>query len=229
LGDAVSERPILFSSAMVRAILDGTKTQTRRIVKPQWPDLVEFMPGTWAIPTERPGSFEEIKYPWTPGDRLWVREAWRTYESLDHLPPRDIGRGAGVEYVAGGSNVNGHETERLLGMGRYRHACFLPRWTSRITLEVTDVRVERLQEISEADAVAEGARRFDEIPIGSVLSRDNRWSMESILNTDYGLSSARWAFANYWNRVHGPDSWDASPWVWVIGFRRVEAKTEATA
>jgi hypothetical protein len=217
----VKERPIIMRAESVRAILAGTKSQTRRIVKPQPREIDEFMPGTWAVPTDRPGSFKEIRQHYTPGDRLWVREAWAARLDQDHLAPRDLPRGT-VGYWADGPGQC-CRTGCAGAAGKVRSPIHMPRWASRLTLEVTDVRVERLQQISEEDAIAEGARRFAEIPVGSVLSRDNRWSMEAIPNTDHGLSSARWAFANYWNRIHRPDSWDASPWVWVIEFRRVES------
>jgi hypothetical protein len=203
-------RPIIFSAAMVRALLAGTKTQTRRICKGA---------GAQVEPQKyRASDFDLTTCPYgVPGDRLWVREAWRTYESLDHLAPRDIGRGAGVEYVAGGSNVNGHEAEKLHGMGRYRHSQFLPRWASRITLEVTDVRVERLQEISEDDAILEGALEAHDTD--RQVDSWARWTQR--VDPGAHVGTARGAFAALWERIHGPNSWAASPWVWAITFKPV--------
>lgn len=234
----MSERPIIMRAESVRAILAGTKTMTRRIVarsnstasgyksRTLW-DALDFSgvllrdgkPNGVAglgcgeylhAPKPDDESVHRVRCDIEPGDRLWVREAWRTYGSLDHLPPRDIGRGAGVEYIAGGSNVDGHEA--LLGMGRYRHARFMPRRASRITLEVTGVRVERLDEITEEDARAEGALFHDGRGIGHFGWRHDEREV---------YQSARGSFCALWAKIHGPDSWDSRPWVWVIEFRRV--------
>ena len=97
------------------------------------------------------------------------------------------------------------------------------RWMSRITLEVTGVRVERVQEISEADAKAEGARYLPDLPLGPYTGKDvPRWSMEDPTDTDEALGGPRWAFANLWKKINGAESWAANPWVWVVEFKRVE-------
>lgn len=164
-------KPILFSTPMIHALLEGRKTQTRRIVKPA-PQIqrcpidgvLEF-----AIPqkdgtTRRLGlkNYAELCPYGRPGDLLYVRETWRTYKTLDHLRPSQIRSGAGIEYTAGGTNVRGEET--LLGMGKTRTSIHMPRWASRLTLRITDVRVQRLQEISEEDVLAEGAGAWDVNP-----------------------------------------------------------------
>jgi hypothetical protein len=199
----VTERPIIMRAESVRAILAGTKTQTRRIVKPQAAEIVEFMPGTWALPTELPGSFEEIRQHYTPGDRLWVREAWAARLDQDHLAPRDLPRGT-VGYWADGPGQC-CRTGCAGAAGKVRSPIHMPRWASRLTLEVTDVRVERLQEISEEDAKAEGVE---------ITVREN---------------GALAPFRDLWRSIHGPDSWDANPWVWVIGFRRVDGEAVSEA
>lgn len=202
----MKERPIIFSGPMVRAILAGRKTQTRRIVKPQpnsmgasgwhwngwrWQDH----PGT----TLR-GPDEECPYG-QPGDRLWVRETHAIYGDREqHV----------IHYRAT------HQSE---GSG-WKPSIHMPRWASRITLEIASVRAERLQEISEEDAKSEGARRFDELPSVHPFGQDARWSMGSPSSTDQCLTNARFAFANLWESVNGPSSWDANPWVWVIEFNR---------
>lgn len=174
----MADRPILFNDAMVRAILAGTKTQTRRIAKPK--RSIEPMTD------ECPYGLE--------GDRLWVREAWA----------RDDEDGCLMYRADVGSDVNADAWEhgRREGVPRYRWrpSIHMPRWASRITIEVTAVRVERLQEISPEDCSAEG------IPLHHVL-----------------VDSRRATYADLWESINGPGSWDANPWVWVIEFRRNEA------
>lgn len=187
------ERPILFSAPMVRAILAGTKTQTRRVVKPQPQMVTNHRTAAWEgdpvvlmellSEAGRRGPYGQ------PGDRLWVREAWKAHTTFDHLPPRDIPE-SHVWYMAD----DGYKAE-----SRYRQGMFMPRWASRITLEVTGVRVERLQDISEADALAEGidmAEHFN--------SQDPRVSFWSL-----------------WESINGAGSVEANPWVWVIEYRRL--------
>jgi hypothetical protein len=179
----MKERPILFSAPMVRGILAGTKVQTRRVVKPQ-------AMGQWGPVVPCPYG--------QPGDRLWVREAW------DFIPEGDPGTPscAGIRYWADAgyelrtppSNYN----PMLYGKERVRPSIHMPRWASRITLEVTGVRVERLQDISEADARAEGISRAD--------------CPDWHATTDYRA---------LWESIHGPGSWAANPWVWVVEFKRV--------
>jgi len=175
----MKERPILFSGGMVRVILDGSKTQTRRIAK-------EFneMPNLDGILKRFP-SQEGCPYG-TPGDRLWVRETWAVQHEYDAAAPSEIGASARWHYAA---------TEDLGGL-RKRPSIFLPRRGSRILLEITDVRVQRLQEISDEDARAEGYDRSHAFP--------REW------------------FALLWERINGPGSWDANPWVWAITFQRLE-------
>lgn len=195
VAQAVKERPILFSSPMVVAILEGRKSQTRRLVKPGGP--------RWG-PDDRPDTRLGTPYG-APGDRLWVKEAIR----LDRTEAeRDWnGERAWASYVADGSPTKldswGWKLSTLPSM-------FLPRGLSRITLEVTGVRAERLQDISEEDAKAEGVEAHD----------DDGVTYYGPLNR--GHASARVAFERLWESINGEGSWDANPWCWVIGFRRVE-------
>ena len=202
----MKESPILFSAPMVRAILAGAKTQTRRLVG---------APGDWApigpeafSPTvidrngdEEPGpetygagnadGSNWIRCPYgQPGDRLWVREAWKAHTTFDHLPPRGIPR-SHVWYMAD----EGYKAE-----SRYRHARFMPRRFSRILLEVIAVSVERLQDISEADAVAEGCKPIrPELVQDGLIARPGRSAVEE--------------FRAVWEEIHGEGSWDANPFV----------------
>jgi hypothetical protein len=188
----VKERPILFSAPMVRALLAGTKTQTRRELAP---DL--FVSGGGAVVrmvSVGPATtgIQEVRCPYG-GSRLWVRETWAAPHTYDHLPPRLIPQDARIHYAA---------TEERGGL-LWRPSIHMPRWASRITLEVTGVRVERLQDISIADAMAEGV----------VETNANLRGLEPCMEW-------RYAYEDLWRQINGPDSWDANPWVWVIEFRR---------
>jgi hypothetical protein len=194
----MKERPIIFRAEMVRAILAGRKTQTRRIVKPRHMATV----GAEQFPIL-------AMYPCgSPGDRLWVRETCRA-EAID-----DEGL-CGVRYVADGRFMpiaNTREaSDRWVQLYWYRGMegatvppIHMPRWASRITLEITDVRVERLQDISEADAKAEGVSMPDGTP-----TPPDFWSYQQ-------------EFRHLWEQINGPGSWDANPFVWVVTFRRID-------
>jgi hypothetical protein len=204
---AIVIKPILFSDAMVRAILDDQKTQTRRALKPQpVPFMVgpknaqtecevalEFMDGE-AHPRVRLGRvITEQKVRWAPGDHLWVREAWSPEHKWSDTKPREIPNGDDIWYWADGNPPDGDWTKP-------KPSIFMPRWASRITLEVTAVRVERLQSITETDATAEGI-------LATEFWRDNH--PPSI------------CYSVLWNAINGAGSWDTNPWVVVIEFRRV--------
>jgi hypothetical protein len=218
----MKERGILMSAPMVVATLRDIdpKEQTRRAVKPQPSRSSDsaFMgvDGIWRFshPTARgPVSHEadDVRCPYgKPGDRLWVREAWKAHTTFDHLPPRDIPQ-SHVWYMAN----EGYKAE-----SRYRHGMFMPRWASRITLEITDVHVERLQDISEADCVAEG------IQISSKVRRsDTCYGIYECLMPDgktHFNDSAYSLYRTLWEQINGAGSWAANPWVWVVEFKRVK-------
>ena len=231
----MKERQILFSAPMVHALLAGTKTQTRRAVKPQ-PPHGHFFHGVcicsthrndegkavWAADESSPflRNPHRVRSPYgQPGDRLWVRETFQyrgaSYDGhgIDESEWfRCYGAGGAADnwdpdYPHGwwptphmnvkkldaadeqeGEGVTGWVTKRIPGI-------HMPRWASRITLEVISVRVERLQDISEADAAAEGVHTDPACPA-------------------YG------AYQALWEQINGKGSWDANPWVWVIDFRR---------
>jgi hypothetical protein len=241
----MTERPILFQGAMVRAILDGSKTQTRRVVKPVGNDggfvLVEQKDGTlwphrsddgescFVTRRERDGDYLDdipMRCPYgQPGDRLWVREAWRVAKKWDGTAPRDLPpRTMTVEYEVGGYACNsafagGQWTasednsprEHPEWVGKLRPSMFMPRWASRITLEITGVRVERLQDISEADSQAEGCAP-------AWLDADDNETVHADAPPTY-----RQGYARLWRDINGPGSWGANPWVWVYEFSRSNA------
>lgn len=295
----VKERPILFSGEMVRAILDGRKTMTRRVIKAQPPkecsihymigdeswlpegkrsslshhweawsgELYKNRPqghlcGTHAVkcpygqpgdkdwrtgPMPGPGWYyvkdllpeslggddravwvwpEYETWGWSeyddpesiyleteitvgniqwkrPGDRLYVREAWRADSQCDGVKPRELSLGEPVLYEA-------DQMVQTIGCmmiepGRYRHARFMPHWASRILLEVVSVRVERLQDISNEESLKEGVGHLHGYDESKGVPRDGRLR-----------------FAELWQSINGAGSWDANPWVWVIEFKRIE-------
>jgi hypothetical protein len=215
------ERPILFSAPMVLAILDGRKTQTRRVVKPQpRSDWLGYMmmhskPGVALLngPDYPDGPEDEVPCPYgVPGDRLWVKESFRLRADQDHKPPRDDYWKSGAWYEATG---NGETPSGCGGgIGRLRSSIHMPRWASRITLEITEVRVQRLQDISEEDARAEGCTGTEPEPVneGGTI---HAWKGRS------SAPSPRAHFAYLWGEINGSASWDANPWVWCLSFRRL--------
>ena len=217
----MKERPIIFSAPMVRALLAGTKTQTRRIVKArdlEWMDVHQGL--------REPDNAERCPYG-QPGDRLWVKETWRTADTLDALSPSAIAEKcmdagyskpwAPLQWEADGQRNRewsgfGPGNGVVVGPGKTRVSIHMPRWASRITMEITSVRVERLQEISIEDAKAEGAWGPDDSIVQKVAD---------YFGTDIFSANPRKAFQMLWESINGPDSWAANPWVWAIEFRRV--------
>lgn len=196
----MKERPILFSAPMVRAILAGTKTQTRRVAKHPLAQnlsyIVDIGKGWFG---DEEGEVQ-IRCPYgQPGDRLWVRETWQAVSGNDrarHIMTHPRPDRGWLEYAA---------TPRADEPAyKWRPSIHMPRWASRITLEVTGVRVERLQDISEADAMAEGVHYS---LLEKIQAGQDRW--------------ARHAYKKLWESIHGPGSWDLNPWVWVVEFKGV--------
>ena len=194
----MKERPILFSGPMVRAILEGRKTQTRRIAKG-----ISIITGD-----DRSGATDDRCPYGVPGDLLWVREAWSTDPCYDHIMPSRLRTEWPVYYDSGPGLVI------TLGFHRVRPSIHMPRWASRLTLNVTGVKVERLNEISEQDARAEG------VPQDTYPCDHSRRTCDEVgcLGPTY-----RSSFAALWDELHGAGAWDANPWVWVVEFKRVEA------
>lgn len=222
----MKERPILFSAPMVRALLAGTKTQTRRAVKlPRrlaGGDLAaafadKLWGGTPGLHVPMPDeTVQRLRNPWywPEPSRLWVRETFVLQSNVEDEPPpfadgRPIKRGDG-DYESSWWQPHYRATDPAPELYyedsedpacRWRPSIFMPRWASRITLEVTGVRAERLQDISRGDAMDEGC---------------------PFPNMAKGPDPRRW-YADLWEQINGPGSWDANPWVWVIAFTRVAA------
>ena len=227
----MKERPILFNAPMVRAILDGRKTVTRRIVKArdlEWMDVHQGL--------REPDNAERCPYG-QPGDRLWVREAFQyrgaSYDGhgIDESEWfRCYGAGGAADnwdpdYPHGwwptphmnvkkldaadeqeGEGVTGWVTKRIPGI-------HMPRWASRITLEVISVRVERLNDISESDCWAEG---IEEV----MHDFDDAAQIDMANRLGCCIEDAKPLYALLWEQINGKGSWDANPWVWVLDFRR---------
>lgn len=191
----MKERPILFSAPMVRAILGGRKTQTRRIVNARVaPWLLDPAHGWDDAYVLDPGNELLARCPYgAPGGRLWVRETWARLTGNGH---RIVYRADGDDPRLGWDDDPSTRRPRMT----WTPSIHMPRWASRITLEVTDVRVERLQAITEEDAVAEGVAR----------------------HVEGATRGARTAFASLWDSLNGERTpWSTNPWVWVVGFRRL--------
>jgi len=202
----MKERPILFNSAMVRAILDGRKTQTRRPTKFEWSGTAEKLLRQSAFDPAYKSLFGTV------GDRLWVRETWGlmsyhdpTYwcgGSIEGVPESDLRLEFLVEHQANWKISN--------ESAYWRPSIHMPRWASRIDLEITAVRVERVQDITEEDAIKEGCEMDGNIP---------KLQPHDVVGWVGWDSATEW-FSDIWDSIYG--KWDANPWVWVYEFRRVE-------
>lgn len=216
----MKERPILFSGPMVRALLAGTKTQTRRAVKGEIAerDGVPTLNGQPLV--ECPAVLGQCPYG-APGDRLWVRETWAPHDELAHRC------GTEGRYYYRADDDRKYETD-----GRWHPSIHMPRRVSRITLEVTGIRVERLQSITPDDAKAEGIQSSPIPGRGDVylVAPHRKYCHEDgkvIDAAEYaGPSTTRSpvrAYEALWDSINGTRDgfgWDANPWVWVIEFTR---------
>lgn len=230
----MTERPILFSGPMVLAIIAGTKTQTRRIVKngdkaDSFTELRTYKDGglraVFGIHDE-PNAFG-VKCPYgVVGDRLWVRETY--YYDLLELPkvkPEDFPDH--FYYRADGECCQQIPECSCAEVGkpRWRPSIFMPRWASRLTLEITDLRIERLNDISEEDAKAEGIEgRFHPEDSNCWTWKDYARSAkfkEDIFHYGSAVTPGS-TFMGLWESINGPSSWAKNPWVWVIQFRKVK-------
>jgi len=240
LGEMMTERPILFSSPMVRELLAGTKMQTRRAIKPVGNDegfVIVYREDKTLWPwrsddgesmlTTIGGFTHEIPMlcPYgKPGDRLFVREnAWerpeRTSEMMhdgaDTWPPFIYD----ADYGLSGIPWKERDTLKTWRWKR-RPSIYLPRRGSRILLEITEVRVERLNDISEADAIAEGITTI--WPDGPRPDKGPNHYTFKIGSVSYNAPTAREAYARLWEMINGPGSWASNPYVWVLAFLRIK-------
>lgn len=203
----MKERPILFSAPMVRAILDGSKTQTRRVVKPR-KDLAFGVPLAAHELAGEVNNGEFTNSPFgQPGDRLWVRESfWGCDASGFGDQPCVVydDEWVGREYHPAEIRPWARKFGRIPSI-------HMPRDCSRITLEITGVRVERLQSISDMDAIAEGVKPTSD---GAFHIEEDR----------YRAPDPAECYARLWESINGAGTWAANPWVWVIEFKRVDAK-----
>lgn len=210
----ITDRPILFNGPMVRAILEGRKTVTRRPVKATKAHADGFMMldhGKGWRPYNAFGDFasdhEGMEYPIACpygklGDRLWVRETCFINDYREASVPEQERADCETHYRADGIPDFEGEEELI----RWRPSIHMPRWASRILLEVTDVRVERLQDITEEQALAEGIKKHSD---GGYHVEDGKHFSDSPVES----------FACLWSSVGG--DWDANPWVWCVSFKRI--------
>lgn len=246
----MTERPILFSAPMVQAILEGRKTQTRRIVKPMhglqatWlsQETLNSVPhgemsgGGWQMHNPRAGTHHMgvyvehnsplgwIRCPYgVPGDRLWVRETWGSadqfYQSHENETPSVVAYRADLAAIQWDAEpprkIPKYDVDQWnWDTMRWRPSIYMPRWASRLTLEVVSVRVERLHDISEEDAKAEGVEPFPDTSPDEQVIPGPGFNGAVMKNQRH-----RFAFYVLWDSINGEGSWDANPWVWVVEFK----------
>jgi hypothetical protein len=210
--DVTKERPILFSAPMVRAILEGRKTMTRRVIKDTGLYAIdERWHGIETATRERRNLATQCKHG-QPGDHLWVKEtsiiAPKHFATPDNycIPDKE-GDLRYIQYIASESDTEAAGWYKL----KKSPSIFMPRWASRITLEITDVKVERLQDITENDALAEGIQEDAMAPMSHFICANGSSTREPV-----------YAFETLWESINGPGTWDANPFVWAISFKRIK-------
>lgn len=209
----MKERPILFNGEMIRAILDGRKTQTRRVVK-HIPALGRA--DDWCLKAgegefaRMVGNYRRFCPYGAPGDALWVRETWA------EAPNSEDGGDGMTGYPIHRADYDPEDVQPL----RWRPSIHMPRWACRLTLRVTGVRVERVQDISEEGATAEG--------IDMPRCDCTEWACENCMGTGWGARPTE-IFAGLWDSINAKRGygWDANPWVWVVEFERIESNQDA--
>jgi hypothetical protein len=257
----MKERPILFNGLMVQAILDGRKTQTRRIVTPQPPaeavkawcvvygnDRERNGTWGWADKAEFPFRYliDDVRCPFgVAGEQLWVREAFQVFERTSSASDAeewaqvtkrirtDLTEPPSSQWVRLAYRADGELDEVT-----WRPSIHMPRWTSRIQLESTLIRAQRLHDITDEEAIAEGIaplftdeemKARPDLESGRGMWRNYLWHgcakgkvMEQWAYQSSAYLSARDSFSSLWESVYGAGSWAANPWVWVVNFKRVE-------
>jgi len=253
----MKEWPILFSTPMVQAILDGRKTQTRRIVKPQpQPTATEIVLSHQWSGNDHVARFKyngENKYEVTDiyrcpygkiGDILWVRETWRiigwndgdpfTIQFKDKTIKRDVylnesraddyALECADQFIKAGyeSDENGIFICDLSKIPtKWRPSIFMPKEACRIKLEITDIRVERVQDISEEDAKAEGVYFYGWDDYHQTDYKNYSYNDKGMCD-DWGVQTAKESYQTLWESINGRGSWEKNPWVWVIEFIRIK-------
>lgn len=238
----MKELPILMTAPMVISTLNGAKTQTRRTrglkgltSRGEFVEMRRRDDGIWVAVFRVHGDPAplEVRSPYGgPGGRLWVRETWASLMPTDNAeiaaahrdrvvvrPDNEVP--VAVWYRADGEMPVVEQLSSADEDGiRWRPSIYMPRWASRITLEVTDVRVERLQAITEADAVAEGVERDRGRDVPAAMGGGvETWL--NYLDRDAWCTSARASYVTLWEGINGPRSWTTDPWVWVVSFRKL--------
>lgn len=227
MNNEIKERPIIFSQSMVRAILDRRKNQTRRVVKQPIPqDIKSITPYVnrqgnevfgWHLgANEKLGNLTELENMKCPygkiGERLWVRETWQGPLFYGEIPEDwnsdKYKTPEYCHYKASGDSCDFTDADDCF-VERWQPSIHMPRWASRILLEITNVRVERLNDISEEDAKLEGSRICD-------------YNGRMLLDQRSNQGSYKWGYRSIWESINGPGSWDLNPWVWVLEFRRID-------
>ena len=218
----MKERPIAFNAAMVKAILAGNKSHTRRTSRiPQDTFDIDYEPTKrkWVFLIQGGGKPKYRQCPYgVPGDRLWVKEPWVTLSSHDELKPSDLPERLWVSYTR-------NRTEQLnppagYRVGKSRSAMFMPRWASRILLEVSSVNCERLQSINHDQAISEGITQV------GMFGRFPRYRDYQGYNADGFLDGVS-SFASLWDTINGSKEgkrWIDNPWVWDVEFRVLEVR-----
>jgi len=205
----MNTKPMLFSTDMIRALLDGRKTQTRRIVKPQAlindNGILEpngMTASMWRkVSRELPESFGANYFsPYgQPGDLIWVRETFAIYQGHSDSVPL-------------------YKTGTHDDLLKWIPSIHMPRWASRLTLKITDVRIERLQDISKEDAEAEGLKKWPH-------KGDFAWGYDGCSEDGHGSPTG--AFHSLWNSIYPDDDWYSNPWVWVYSFEVIKKNVDA--
>lgn len=208
----MKELPIIFSPMMVRAL--DRKTQTRRIVKPQ-PGLNNRITKSGRTINITDPKVSDLCPYGQPGDRLWVRERFRYYYDENNLWDCVQYADGSMMKPDGLDESDGHRFSELCRADSpWRPSIHMPRWASRIVLEITDIRVERLQDISEEDAKAEG--------VESMSTTQPVWRRYTGPEDGPHYRYVKYSFMSLWESIHGYGSWDANPWVWVVSFRKLD-------
>jgi hypothetical protein len=219
----MAEKPILFSTPMVKAILEGRKTQTRRIIKSRHESgLFQIsrrvtdnqITSIESLDWDERNCEKDIVCPYgKPGDTLWVRETWARFAGIDKVNP--------VIYRADGAwEARGVEGPIHVEGNRWKPSIHMPKSVARIWLEITDIAIERVQDISGSDAEAEGVEwRIMGKEFGKLQGQRLYKDYLNPANTEFGPTFAKDSFMYLWQSINGFESWDTNPWVWVVSFK----------